>query len=98
MKPRGFALSGIPMWGGIQSRNKIQLTTMTPLGIILGIVFIYFLGQAILETFWGLCLVLFGLLIEGLALVLDGVSFLINSFEKIKELENSINAKTPSSR
>jgi len=70
---------------------------MTPLGIILGIVFIFFLGKAILETLWGLCLVIIGLLMEGLGHTLNGIAFVLHSFDKIrsdKKLKQSEN-KTP---
>lgn len=50
--------------------------------IILGILFLFFLAQAICETIWGLCLVIVGLLMEGLAYVLDGISFVLRFFDK----------------
>lgn len=51
--------------------------------IIIAIVFLFLLGQAILETIWGVCLIICGLACYVYAYFLQALAFLIRGFKKI---------------
>lgn len=52
--------------------------------IILAIAFFFFLSQAICETIWGICLILFGFACHILALILFGIAKAIRIYERLE--------------
>jgi hypothetical protein len=59
---------------------------MSLISILLGIVFFVLLAKAIFETIWGTCLIIFGLACHAFAFLLDGLAFMIRTFNKIVRL------------
>lgn len=56
------------------------------IGIIIGIVFIFLLGKAILETIWGTLCLIWGLFLHVVAFGLDLVGYGINAYREMKSL------------
>ena len=52
--------------------------------LIFGILLLFFIGRAILETIQGICLVIFGLTCHALAAVLSAVVWLLHAFTRRK--------------
>jgi hypothetical protein len=52
--------------------------------LIFGILLLFFIGRAILETIRGICLVIFGLTCHALAAVLSVVVWLLHTFKRRK--------------
>lgn len=50
------------------------------ISIIIGLVFFFLLGKAILETIWGSCLIIYGVFCQILAVVLYSIAFGIEIF------------------
>jgi hypothetical protein len=61
---------------------------MQLIGIIIGIVFIFLLGKAILETIWGTLCLIWGLFLHVVAFGLDLVGYSINGFRKLRRIAN----------
>jgi len=59
------------------------------IGILLFAVFSFFLIQAISETIWGVCLIIFGLSCQSLALALHALAFVIRGFKPRETLPAS---------
>jgi hypothetical protein len=58
------------------------------IGVAIGILFIFFLGKAILETIWGSICLIWGLFLHAVALVLDGLGSVIRAHRKLKLTAN----------
>jgi hypothetical protein len=56
------------------------------IGILLFVVFAFFLTQAIFETIWGVCLIINGLFWHTIAYLLFALAFLIRTCERIVRL------------
>lgn len=53
-------------------------------GILIGIVFFFLLGKAIIETFWGLCLIAYGIGCHILAFALRGLAKIVRAYGRLK--------------
>jgi hypothetical protein len=51
------------------------------IGILLFVVFAFFLTQAIFETIWGVCLIINGLFWHAVAFFLHGLAFVLRGFK-----------------
>ena len=54
------------------------------IGIIIGIVFFFLLGKAILETIWGSCLIVCGVFCQILAHMLYTIAYGLRTVDKLK--------------
>jgi uncharacterized membrane protein required for colicin V production len=61
--------------------------------LIFGILLLFVIGKAILETIWGICLVIFGLLCHVLAAVLTVMAWSLHTFKRLAKLHNSQSTK-----
>lgn len=57
--------------------------------LIFGILLLFFIGRAILETIQGICLVIFGLTCHALAAVLSVMVWLLHTFKRLSNRRKS---------
>lgn len=53
------------------------------IGILIFIVFLFLLGKALIETFWGLCLIAYGFGCQILAHILYGLAKLVRAYDRL---------------
>jgi len=56
------------------------------IGFIFFVVFTFLLGKAILETIWGICLIIYGLFWHTIGFILQTLAFLIRAYKKVIRL------------
>ncbi len=61
---------------------------MSLFGIIFGITMLVLIGKALLETAWGLVLIIFGIFCHLLALILDGLAISLRILIRLNKAAN----------
>lgn len=56
------------------------------IGFIFFVVFFFLLGKAIIETVWGIALIILGLFMHLIAIFLRTLAFLVRTFNKVVQL------------